>query len=52
MLQTLVGVVALEEEKKAEPKGLGKRDWGGREGRVARWRPCQQKWRSQKGKLA
>lgn len=32
MLQTLVGVVALEEEKKAEPKGLGKRDVG-REGR-------------------
>lgn len=35
MLQTLAGVVALQEEKKEEPKGLGKRDVG-REGRKSR----------------
>lgn len=35
MLQTLVGVVALEEEKKEEPKRLSKRDVGP-EGRKSR----------------
>lgn len=37
MLQTLVGVVALEKEKKEALSDLVKRMWGLREGAVTRW---------------
>ena len=37
MLQTLVGVVALEKEKKEALSDLVKRMWGLREGTVTRW---------------
>ena len=41
------------EKKKRKNEGDSvKGMWGLREGRVARWWPCRQKWRSQKGKLA
>lgn len=53
MLQTLVGVVALEKEKKEEPKGLGKRDVGpeGRKRHKMEALPTTEV-ESQKGKLA
>lgn len=41
----------MEKEKKEALSDLVKRMWGLREGTVTRWGPCQQKSRSQKGKL-
>lgn len=41
----------LWKRKRRKNQGdLVKGMWGPREGRVTRWRPRQQKWRSQKGR--